>query len=81
MTSMSGSDENLASEAVDFSGPAVYMFRPTQYVKVPSERMAEWQQTLVDKVGLKPVEGMLPEYGTYSLCGSTFFSEACDCDE
>ncbi len=76
---MSGSDENLASDAVDFSGPAVYMFRPTQYVRVPSEQRAEWQQTLVEKVGLKPPEGMMAT-GSYCLCGSTYFSEACDCD-
>lgn len=63
-------------------GPAVYMFQPTHYVVVENEKMGEWEERLAKQVGLRraPSTEARPVNGTYCLCGSTYFSEACDCD-
>lgn len=74
-----------AKAVKDEAIPAVYLFQPAYYVVVENEELNEWQKTLEERVGVKPESrkgaGMRPAMGTYSLCGSTYFSEACDCDE
>lgn len=63
--------------------PSVYMFQPAYYVVLTNDELAQWQQVLQEKVGLTaedvPINPNIA--GCYSLCGSTYFSEACDCDE
>jgi hypothetical protein len=66
--------------------PAVYMFQPAYQVVLESDELNQWQQLLEEKVGLTQEDvaaldeqGLRPN-GTYCLCGSTYFSEACDCD-
>jgi len=66
--------------------PAVYMFQPAYQVVLESDELNQWQELLEQKVGLTQADvaaldeqGLRPS-GTYCLCGSTYFSEACDCD-
>ena len=83
---MTENDIDFGSRAIPSSNgpiPSVYMFQPAYYVVLENEELSGWQQMLADKVGLK-YEGasIRPDIaGSYSLCGSTYFSEACDCDE
>jgi hypothetical protein len=69
----------LREEAV----PAVYMFQPAYVVVVENDELEDWQKAMAERVGMKRdvAAQMRPAQGTYCLCGSTYFSEACDCDE
>ena len=81
MSTEGPAEEDLGAEAIDFTGPAVYMFRPSHFVKVKSERMAEWERTLATRVGIRLAEDRAAT-PTWSLCGgTTAVSEICDCDE
>ncbi len=86
---MAKDDLDFRSRAKPVTGaiPAVYMFQPAYYVVLENEELDQWQKLLEEKVGLSKQDiaqldrqGMRSQ-GTYCLCGSTAFSEACDCDE
>jgi hypothetical protein len=56
---------NAASKVSLF--PVSFMFQPTEYEVVPSDRLQEWEQDLQAKVGLLP--GIRPAgAGTWSGC-------------
>lgn len=85
---MADDDFDFGSRAQPGTGaiPAVYMFQPAYTVVLENEELDQWRAMLEQKVGLSPEEidamdrqGVRPN-GTYCLCGSTYFSEACDCD-
>lgn len=83
---MAKGDIDFGSRAKPVKGeaiPAVYMFQPAYYVVVENDELEEWQKDLAEKVGLSEdvAAQMMRGQGTYCLCGSTAFSEACDCDE
>jgi len=41
-----------ASHRETLSTPTVFMFRPSKYVKVPSDRLAEWEEDVREKTGI-----------------------------
>jgi hypothetical protein len=74
-------DIDFGEKAVEMRGPVVYINRPDYYVVLEEEdRLQEWARELQKRFNLE--SRLMPNaQGTYSLCGSTYFSEACDCDE
>lgn len=76
-----------AKPAKPGSIPAVYMFQPAYYVVLENDELDRWQEVLEEKVGMnkRDIDALrrqgVRSQGTYCLCGSTAFSEACDCDE
>jgi hypothetical protein len=74
-------DFNFGDKAVEMRGPIVYINRPAYYVVVEEEdRLQEWERELRKRFNLEfPLRP--GEQGTYSLCDSTYFSEACDSDQ
>jgi hypothetical protein len=82
---MAKDDHDFGSRAkkVTDKVPAVYLFQPAYTVVIENHELEQWQKTLAEKVGFSPEKAgtMMPRQGSYSLCGSTYFSEACDCDE
>lgn len=59
--------------------PLVFMFPPDRYKIVPNERLAEWEELLQERVGMKLARsGGMP---TVSFCGGgTDIADACDSD-
>jgi hypothetical protein len=53
--------------------PVVFMFRPTSYVEVPSDRITEWEQTMAKRVGITPKNDPASlrrqVIATYGWCG------------
>ncbi len=58
--------------------PVVLMFQPTHYEAVPSDKLNEWEQDLVTKVGLPAETARLRTSGIGTWCGCPTFD---DCDE
>lgn len=61
--------------------PTVFMFRPSEYVKVPSDRLAEWEQDLREKTGLPRQLLASPELRateTWSICYGEWGWDDCD---
>jgi hypothetical protein len=47
--------------------PLVFMFQPTHYEVVPPERLAEWEKTLAERVGLPVDASQLPSSATPTI--------------
>jgi hypothetical protein len=76
-------DFSSRAQPVQAAIPAVYLLQqPVYTVVLEQEELATWQKLLEEKVGIRrEISPELRSQGSYSLCGSTYFSEACDCDE
>lgn len=76
-------DFGSRAQPVQAAIPAVYLLQqPVYTVVLEQEELAAWQALLEEKVGIKrEISPEMMKQGSYSLCGSTYTSEACDCDE
>ena len=60
--------------------PTVFMFRPTEYVLVPSDKLQRWEEDLKTEIGVMRVDKASIRNGSWSLCGSGDWNWD-DCDE
>jgi hypothetical protein len=55
-------------------GPIVFMNQPTHYIQMPDERLAEWEATVIARLGIRGVKIEVPSNAkgvkTVSLSGS-----------
>jgi hypothetical protein len=76
-------DFGSRAQPVQAAIPAVYLLQqPVYTVVLEQQELDTWQALLEEKLGIKrELSPELMRQGSYCLCGSTYFSEACDCDE